>query len=74
MKTAENIKNCHFPCKGENAKKYIFFLLRKKMKNNKGKIIYHNDYSLRFLDSARFMNVSLDTLLNNLSEETYNKK
>ena len=56
---------CQFSCLGENTEKYIAFSvpLKKEIKNNK--LV---TYKLRFIDSSRFMNASLTSLVDNLSE------
>ena len=64
----------NFECLGENTKKYITFSapLKKEIKN-KNKII-EITYKIKFIDSLRFMSVSLSKLVDNLSEELHNNK
>ena len=54
--------------------KVFSFLFRERFKKEEysGKT-FTKDYLLRFLDSARFMNTSLDTLVNTLSPKIYKK-
>ena len=53
-----------FECLGENAEKYITFLVPLKKENDNGEII---SYKLKFIDSYRFMQSSLSNLVDNLS-------
>ena len=59
----------NFDCLGENTEKYITFLAPIKKDLDNGKTI---TYKLRFIDSYRFMDKSLASLVDNLSE--INKK
>ena len=52
-------------CLGENTEKYISFSVLLKVTNDENKIIV---YRLKFIDSMRFMNTSLASLTDNLSE------
>ena len=52
-----------FECLGENTEKYATFSVPLKKEN--GKIII--TYKLKFIDSYRFMSISLSNLINNLS-------
>ena len=54
-----------FECLGENTEKYITFSVPIKKELDNGKII---TYKLRFIDSFRFMSISLSKLVDNLSE------
>ena len=55
--------------------KVSFFLANKKFGNEKSNGgIFNKSYSLRFIDSARFMNASLDSLAISLSGNFYNRK
>ena len=57
-------------CIGENMKKYITFSVPiNKKHDDDGKIITQK---LRFIDSFRFMNVSLEDLVDNLSGKIFN--
>ena len=61
--------NGYFSCIGENTEKYISFsitMLKKSDNLNKKKKI--DAFSLRFIDTYRFMNRSLSELVGNLSE------
>ena len=52
-----------FECLGENTEKYVTFSVSLKKEN--GKIII--TYKLKFIDSYRFMSISLSNIVNNLS-------
>ena len=54
----------------ENTEKYITFSVPLKKENDNGEII---TYKLKFIDSYRFMQTSLSSLVDNLSE-VYDKK
>ena len=58
-KLAEEFKG-EFECLGENTEKYIAFSVPLKKENDK-KITY----KLKFLDSYRFMSISLSNLVDN---------
>ena len=62
-KLAEEFKG-DFECLGENTEKYITFSVPLK-KEDDGKITY----KLKFIDSYRFMQTSLSSLVDNLSGE-----
>ena len=64
----------NFECLGENTEKYITFSapLKKEIKN-KNKII-EITYQMKFIDSYRFMPISLSKLVDNLSEGLHNSK
>ena len=55
----------NFECLGENTEKYITLSVLIKKEHDNGKTTI---YKLKFIDSYRFMNVSLSTLVDNLSE------
>ena len=52
-------------CLGESTEKYIPFSILLKVTNDGGKIVV---YRLKFIDSFRFMNTSLENLADNLSK------
>ena len=52
-----------FKSLGENTEKYVTFSAPLKKENDNGKII---TYKLKFIDSYRFMSVSLSNLVDNL--------
>ena len=54
-----------FECLGENSEKQITFSVPIKKKHDNGKTI---TYTLKFIDSFRFMSTSLSNLVDNLSE------
>ena len=54
-----------FECLGEKAEKYITFSVPIKKELHNGKTI---TYKLKFIDSFRFMQTSLSSLVDNLSE------
>ena len=54
----------NFECLGENTEKYITFSVPIKKEHDNGKT---TTYKLKFIDSYRFMNVSLSSLVDNLS-------
>ena len=56
-------------CLGENMEKYITFSVPIKKKCDDNKTITHK---LRFIDSFRFMNVSLSDLVDNFSGRIFN--
>ena len=61
--------NGYFSCIGENMEKYISVLItfvKESADSNRKK--KPNAYSLRFIDSYRFMNRGLDDLVENLAE------
>ena len=62
----------NFECLGENAEKYITFSvpLKKKIENKNIEITY----KIKFIDSYRFMSMSLSKLTDNLSEGLHNNK
>ena len=61
-----------FECLGENTEKYITFSVPiKKMIENKNIEI---TYKIKFIDSYRFMSMSLSKLIDNLSEGLHNNK
>ena len=58
-----------FECLGEKNEKYIKFSVSiKKESNDSGTIIY----KIKFIESFRFMSISLSNLLDNLSEGVHN--
>ena len=61
---AEELKG-NFECLGENMEKYITFTVPLRKTNEKGKLI---TYKLKFIDSYRFMQSSLSSLTDHLSE------
>ena len=73
VKIAKKSKNCNLLC----IRKYwiIYFLSLKGefKKENKGKE-YKKSCSLRFIDSARFMKASLDSLVYNLLNKNISRK
>ena len=68
-----------FECLGENTEKYLTFSVRikkettKKDKNGNDKIT-EISYKINFIDSYRFMSISLSKLVNNLSEGLHNDR
>ena len=54
-----------FDCLGENTEKYITFSVPIKKEHDNGKTTV---YKLKFIDSYRFMQKSLSSLVDNLSE------
>ena len=60
----------NFECLGENTEKYITFSvpIKKKIEN----INIEITYKIKFIDSYRFMAMSLSKLIDNLSEGTHN--
>ena len=62
----------NFECLGENTEKYITFSvpLKKKIENKNIEITY----TIKFIDSYRFMSMSLSKLIDNLSEGLHNNK
>ena len=62
----------NFECLGENTEKYITFSVpvKKKIENKNIEI----KYKIKFIDSYRFMSMSLSKLIDNLSEGIYNNK
>ena len=62
----------NFDCLGENTEKYITFSvpLKKKIENKNLEITY----TIKFIDSFRFMSSSLSKLVDNLSEGIHNNK
>ena len=60
-----------FECLGENTEKYIMFSvpLKKKIENKNIEIAY----KIKFIDSYRFMSMSLSKLIDNLPGLHYNK-
>ena len=62
----------NFECFGENTEKYITFSvpLKKKIENKNIEITY----KIKFIDSYRFMSMSLSKLIDNLSEGLHNNK
>ena len=54
----------NFECLGENTEKYITFSVPIKKEHDNGKT---TTYKLKFIDSYRFMNVSLSSVIDNLS-------
>ena len=62
----------NFECLGENTEKYITFSvsIKKKIENKNIEITY----KIKFIDSYRFMSMSLSKLIDNLSEGIYNNK
>ena len=66
---AEEFKS-DFKCLRENTERYITFSVPLKKENDNGEII---TFKLKFIDSYRFMQISLSSLIDNLSE-VYNKE
>ena len=67
MKRKENTKKQQFLLKSS------FFLVRKSfIKLKPDGETFNKNYSLRFIDSARLMNDSLDSLVDNLACNLYN--
>ena len=64
---AEEFKG-ELDCIGENMEKYITFSVPIKKKYDANKTI---TYKLRFIDTFRFMNVSLSDLVDNLSGKKF---
>ena len=62
----------NFECLGENTEKYITFSvpIKKKIENKNIQITY----KIKFIDSYRFMSMSLSKLTDNLSEGLHNDK
>ena len=62
----------NFECLGENTEKYITFSapIKKKIENKDIEITY----KIKFIDSYRFMSMSLSKLIDNLSEGIHNNK
>ena len=62
----------NFECLGENTEKYITFSvpIKKKIENENIEITY----KIKFIDSYRFMSMSLSKLIDNLSEGLHNNK
>ena len=62
----------NFECLGENAEKYITFSvpIKKKIENKNIEIAH----KIKFIDSYRFMSMSLSKLIDNLSEGIHNNK
>ena len=62
----------NFECLGENTEKYITFSvpLKKKIENK----IIEITYKIKFIDSYRFMAMSLSKLVDNLSKGTHDNK
>ena len=70
-KIAKKRKECDFLYFAENTEVYLF-CPEEGLKKSNGKI-FNKGYLLRFIDRARFMNTYLDSLVNNLLENIYNK-
>ena len=68
-----------FKCLGENTEKYITFSVpikketTKKDKNGNDKITKIS-YKIKFIDSCRFMSISLSNLVSNLFEGLHNER
>ena len=68
-----------FECLGENTEKYITFSvpikkeITKKDKNGNDKITKIS-YKIKFIDSYRFMSISLSNLVSNLPEGLHNDR
>ena len=62
----------NFECLGENTEKYITFSvpIKKKIENKDIEITY----KIKFIDSYRFMEISLSTLVDNLTEDIHGDK
>ena len=62
----------NFECSGENTEKYITFSvqIKKKIENKDLEITY----KIKFIDSYRFMSLSLSKLVDNLSKGIHNNK
>ena len=62
----------NFECLGENTEKYITFSvpIKKKIENKNIEITY----KIKFIDSYRFMSMSLSKLIDNLSDGLHNDK
>ena len=64
----------NFECLGENTENYITFSVPiKKEIRNKDKII-EMTYKIKFIDSYRFMSMSLSNLVDNLTEGLHNNR
>ena len=68
-----------FECLGENTEKYKTFLVPIKKETTKKMIMAMIElkkisYKIKFIDSYRFMSISLSNLVNNLSEGVHNDK
>ena len=64
----------NFECLGKNTEKYITFSVPiKKETRNKDKII-ETTYKTKFIDSYRFMSLSLSNLVDNLTERLHNNR
>ena len=61
-------------CLGENAEKYITFLVPIKKEIRKKDKIIKISYKIKFVDSFRFMSTSLSNLVDNLSEGLHSDK
>ena len=62
-------------CFDENTKSLIFFFCKERFEKEKSNVeFFYKNYSLRLIDSARFMNNSLDSLVDNLTRSIYNTK
>lgn len=72
-KIVENFKECGSLYVGKIADKYIFPSHRKSLIKYNGET-FNEGYSLRFTNSARFMEASIETLVNNLQEIIHNRK
>ena len=65
IKELANEFRSNMQCLGENTEKYISFCLPLEGRNNEGKVTV---YRLKFIDSMRFMKLSLANLTDNLVE------
>ena len=64
--------NGYFKCTGENTEKYFTFSMNVAKKDTSSKKKRPETYSLRFIDSYRFMNGGLENLVKNLAEPSKN--
>ena len=65
IKELANEFRSNMQCLGENTEKYISFCLPLEGRNNEGKVTV---YRIKFIDSMRFMKLSLANLTDNLVE------
>lgn len=61
-------------CFDENTK-LLFFFCKERFEKEKSNVeFFYKNYFLRLIDSARFMNNPLDSLVDNLTRSIYNTK
>ena len=74
-KAIGKLKECDLLVVGEKHWKASLFLVRESfVKAKSDSKTFSNSYSLRFIDSVRLMNDSLDSLVCNLTRNLYNTK